>query len=80
MRLLCAAAMVLALSGCASPDWDKPGATSQDLATDSYICERDRRQSGFSDAGLVGIVAGASFQDRCMVAHGWTARAKPAAQ
>jgi hypothetical protein len=60
------------LSGCASPTWDKPGATQQDFAQDSYACEKDMRQSGYYGGGIIGVINANGFEDRCMVAHGWT--------
>lgn len=61
------------LAGCAKT-WDKPGATAQDFNIDSYNCEKDARQSGYFGGGLIGLANFQSFIDRCMVAHGWTAR------
>lgn len=66
------AALAVALSGCADSVWNKPGATQQDFAADSYSCEKDMRQSHFLDQGLVGtLVAAPEFEKRCMAAHGW---------
>ena len=64
---------IFALSGCAAPTvWVKRGANSQDYSTDSYSCERDMRQSGYYGTGLTGAVNAATFENRCMEAHGWT--------
>jgi hypothetical protein len=60
------------LTGCASPTvWNKSGATQQDFATEQYACERDSRQSGGFDSGLIGAIEVQGYFNRCMVAHGW---------
>jgi hypothetical protein len=51
--LLATLALCLGVSACAQRVWNKPGATQQDFATDSYACERDARQSGYFGGGLV---------------------------
>lgn len=63
--------LALLLSGCATAVWTKPGATQQDLAKDSYDCEKDMRQSGYYGTGIIGAMNADGFEDRCMVAHGW---------
>ena len=62
---------VVGVAGCAPKVWVKPGATDQDFASDSYICEKDARQSGYFGTGVVGAVNMDSFMSRCMVAHGY---------
>jgi hypothetical protein len=62
----------LGASGCAHSTWQKPGATAQVYDEDSYLCERDTRQSGYYGGGLVGAVNMQSFFNHCMVAHGWS--------
>jgi hypothetical protein len=62
----------LALVGCASTVWNKPGATQQDYATDSYACEKDARQSSYFGGGIIGAINVDNFVSECMVAHGWT--------
>jgi hypothetical protein len=52
--------------------WERPGATQQDFARDSYECERDMRQSGHFGTGIVGELNAQAFQERCMVARGWS--------
>ena len=63
---------ILALCGCAKTFWVKPGATQQDFARDSYECERDARQSGYFGTGIAGAINMQAFQERCMVARGWS--------
>lgn len=75
-RILVVAVGVLCLSGCGPTIWDKPGATQADFNKDSYECERDMRQSGYYGGGLVGAANAQNFYNRCMVAHGYTARPK----
>ncbi len=62
----------LTLCGCATNVWNKPGATQQDYATDSYNCEKDMRQSGYYGSGILGAINAKNFEERCMFAHGWT--------
>ena len=62
------------LAGCTQTVWDKPGATQQDYNQDTYACEKDTRQSGYFGGGLMASLRMKEFFDRCMVAHGWTAR------
>ena len=42
----------------------------------SNECERDMRQGGYYGGGLVGILNAKEYQERGMVAHGYTARQK----
>jgi hypothetical protein len=70
-RTIFVLALGLSLSACAQRIWNKPGATQQDFATDSYACEKDARQSGYFGGGLTGALNMQEFDDRCMVAHGW---------
>ena len=74
--IIAVAVVSVILSGCAPTIWDKPGATQADFARDSYDCEKDMRQSGYYGGGLVGALNAEEFSDRCMVAHGYTARSK----
>ena len=60
------------LTGCASYAWYKPGVTQQDFSRDTYLCERDMRQSGYFGGGLVGAMNRQEFFDRCMNANGYT--------
>lgn len=66
----------LSLLGCAPTLWSKPGATQQDWATDSYVCERDARQSGHFGGGIVGAVNLKSFYERCLVSKGYQQQAR----
>jgi hypothetical protein len=63
--------LLLLVGACATTQWAKYGASQQDLATDSYNCEKDARQSGYFGGGLAGALEFNDFQKRCMVAHGW---------
>ena len=74
MRAIIIATAALLLAGCAPTVWDKPGATQSDFNMDSYQCEKDARQSGYYGNGLAGALEMKGFYDRCMVAHGYTAR------
>lgn len=73
MRAIFAAIVCLALAGCTTYRWAKPGATEADLQRDSYECERDVRQSGYYGGGLLGALNAEGFGERCMMAHGWRA-------
>lgn len=64
--------MLLCATGCTPMAWYKPGANQQDLATTSYECERDARQSGYFGLGLGGAIEMAAFESRCMGAHGYS--------
>jgi hypothetical protein len=66
------AIVAVTASGCARTVWNKPGATQQDFAADAYNCERDARQSGYFGRGILGAANFQAFEERCMVAHGWT--------
>lgn len=65
-------ALVLALSGCARYQWQKPGATEAEFKMDAYNCEKDMRQSGYYGGGLAGAIEAIEFEHRCMEAHGYT--------
>lgn len=67
-------ALGVSLAGCAQVVWDKPGATQQDFAKDSYECERDMRQGGYYGGGIIGAINAQEFEGRCMNARGWVAR------
>jgi hypothetical protein len=62
---------IACLTACAQALWDKPGATQQDFATDSYGCERDARQSGYFGGGIIGAINFQNFYERCLVARGY---------
>ncbi len=70
--MLCILLVLLISSGCARFVWIKSGATQQDFARDSYECERDMRQSRYFGGGIAGALNAQAFQERCMVARGWT--------
>ena len=67
MKAIIAILCLVMLAGC-TVVWDKPGATQQDYAKDSYDCERDVRMSG----GVPGSLGAESFAEHCMEAHGWS--------
>lgn len=60
------------LSGCAQTYWMKNGVTKQEFAKDTYDCEKDMRQSYFSN-DISGAFAAGEFQSHCMVARGYKA-------
>jgi len=64
---------LIALSGCVRTVWVKEGATPQDYNRESYECEKDARQSQYFGGGIVGAINFNEFENKCMVAHGWTA-------
>jgi hypothetical protein len=70
----CVLIALMGLAACAQTIWDKPGATMQDFAMDSYECERDARQGGYYGTGLVGALNFQAFEERCMAARGWIKR------
>jgi hypothetical protein len=71
-HILVAAAVMVALAGCARPNvWVKTGASAQDFSVDEYNCEKDTRQSGYFGTGFIGAQNMQNFFDRCMVVHGW---------
>ena len=70
--LLLGALTALLLVGCAPAAWEKDGVTQQEFAADSYECEKDARQSGYYGSGLVGALNMQAFNDRCMMAHGYS--------
>jgi len=71
VKSLTAMAAVLLLTGCATQAWVKEGASQQNLATDSYECERDLRQSFYYGRGLIAWANMNAYERRCMVARGW---------
>jgi hypothetical protein len=71
-KMLILGLVVALLTGCASYAWYKPGITQQDFARDTYLCERDMRQSGYFGTGIAGAINQQNFFDRCMNANGYT--------
>jgi hypothetical protein len=65
-------ALCFVLSACAATSWSKPGTTQAEYNKDSYECERDMRQSGGYGTGLAGALNAQGFEDRCMIARGYT--------
>jgi hypothetical protein len=61
--------LILSLSACATPTWNKSGASTKDFARDSYECERDARMLPCND--LMGIAVQRSMFNRCMQSKGW---------
>jgi len=79
LKRIALAAAALGLSACGPQmAWVKPGAAPQDFTTDSYLCEKDMRQSGDFGGGLGGLLEAGAFEGRCMNAHGWTQAPVPA--
>lgn len=74
MKKLCLGLLLVATLTACAPQmvWNKPGATQQDFARDSYQCEKDMRQSNYFGGGIAGAINAQEFQKRCMVAAGWT--------
>ncbi len=64
------------VAGCANRVWVKYGSTQQEFNVDAYQCEKDARQSGYFGGGFMGQINFDEFQQRCMVARGWTLRQK----
>jgi hypothetical protein len=64
--------VLLLFAGCARFVWVKPGAGQQDFQRDAYECERDMRQSGYFGTGVAAAINAQNFQERCMVARGWS--------
>ena len=74
------AALMLGLGGCARFYWTKPGFNQADWNRDTYECERDMRQSGYFGTGFVGGINAQQFQERCLVAKGYSkVRGQPSA-
>jgi hypothetical protein len=82
MRFIQSVAVVasaLALAACAV-QWEKPGSTQQDLATDRARCENaaEREFSNRDEGLLQGWATGLDkrgYFEQCMVARGWSADA-----
>lgn len=71
MRHITIAAIAI-VAGCSrSPQWVKPDGTEQQLMSDSYTCERDKRQSYFGK-GIPASFAADDFYKRCMLSKGWS--------
>lgn len=70
MRILVTTLALLAM-GCSKTTWVKPNFTQQELNADSYVCERDMRQSYFG-GGIAGQVDSGNFFKKCMISKGWT--------
>jgi hypothetical protein len=64
--------MAVVLAGCAQKVWTKPGLTQAEFNRDQYMCEKDARQSGYFGGGIAGAIAMQEFQNKCMVANGYT--------
>lgn len=73
-RLLFMVPIAVGLAACAQTVWDKPGATQADFQRDAYQCEKDARQSGYFGGGFIGQANFQGFQERCMMAAGYTKR------
>jgi hypothetical protein len=58
-------ALCLCLTSCATPNWQKYGATKAELRRDGYECERDVRSIGGGVGDQISMYA------RCMESKGW---------
>jgi hypothetical protein len=71
---------LLLVGACASPTiWDKSGATQADFNKDSYECQKDAYAAGgaqYVGYGATRRTVNVPMYNNCMVAHGYTARAK----
>ncbi len=67
LALLC-----LVLGGCAQQyNWKHASYDQAQFQRDAYQCDREERQSGYFDSGLIGEMNAAKFVERCMVARGY---------
>jgi hypothetical protein len=72
-------ALALAISACAT-QWEKPGTTAQDLASDQAFCE-NAAENAFAKMDEGRLQGWASALDkrgafeRCMIARGWGTKA-----
>jgi len=66
-------AATLLLSGCASTQWVKPGATMQEFQQDAYSCQRDAAMLPVAVYGgaFADIIQRVQLRDQCMGAKGW---------
>ena len=71
-------ALALATSACAA-QWERPGSTQQDLATDQAFCENAAENAFYMDEGRLQGWASALDKrgafERCMIARGWGVKA-----
>jgi hypothetical protein len=72
MRIMILILACLVVAGCAQTVWHKAGVTQAEFNKDAYECEKDARQSGHFGTGIVGAIAFGQFQERCMVARGYS--------
>jgi hypothetical protein len=73
------AALALAISACAT-QWDRPGSTEEDLASDRAFCENaaENEFAGMEEGRLQGWATALDRRgafERCMMAHGWGIKA-----
>lgn len=72
-------ALALASSACAA-QWERPGSTQQDLATDRAFCENAaenefaNRDEGRLQGWATSLDKRGAFE-RCMIARGWGTKA-----
>lgn len=78
MRRLCAIAAVMAMTGCATNVWDKPGSTRDDFARDRYGCLQDSQQQSssayvnkFGGSSASGMGTNDGLFAACMNSKGW---------
>ena len=79
IRRVAVVALALALSACAT-EWERPGSTQQDLATDQAFCE-NATETEFSNRdegrlqGWSTSLDKRGYFERCMIARGWGTKA-----
>lgn len=78
MRKLCVIAAIMAMAGCATNVWNKPGSSQDDFARDQYGCLQDsQQQSGsayvnkFGGASSTGMATNDGLFGACMNSKGW---------
>lgn len=72
MRIIVIIMTCMFVAACAQTVWQKAGVTQAEFNKDTYECEKDARQSGYFGTGIAGAIAFGQFQERCMVAKGYS--------
>ena len=70
-RVVVGVLSVLVVFGCTRVVWVKPGVSEQEFRVDSYVCEKDMRQSGYFGTGISGAMNASGFYERCMESKGY---------
>ena len=71
-RIVAMVVVAVALAGCATEAWHRPGATEADARADMAACESAVQRSG-AGSGIYGSVTGYDYFHRCMAARGYHA-------